>query len=135
MVVPRPWNLGYLPSNCTNAARFYVGHLPQVHFKHVSKVGSTSYGDLLIDVASTGWDPVVIKAECFDLREVRYVLVCCMMFFRGWFDLGWQVSPCGSLRSSSMRCMLMYVAFIAPVRYCDILHRYLLCGGRGLQGG
>ena len=45
---------------------------PQVHFKHVSKVGSTSYGDLLIDVASTGWDPIVIKAECFDLREVPY---------------------------------------------------------------
>ncbi len=38
----------------------------------MSKVGSTSYGDLLIDVASTGWDPIVIKAECFDLREVPY---------------------------------------------------------------
>ncbi len=45
----------------------------QVHFKHVSKVGSTSYGDLLIDVAAAGWEPIVIKAECFDLREVHFV--------------------------------------------------------------
>ena len=48
---------------------------PQVHFKHVSKVGSTSYGDLLIDVAATGWDAIVIKAECFDLREVCDALI------------------------------------------------------------
>jgi hypothetical protein len=42
----------------------------QLHFKHVSKVGSTSFGDLLIDVAAPGWDPIVVKAECFDLREL-----------------------------------------------------------------
>jgi hypothetical protein len=73
----------YLYHHCLIS--FILSPPTQVHFKHVSKVGSTSYGDLLIDVASTGWDPVVIKAECFDLREVRLIFFAFHFFF-GWFN-------------------------------------------------
>ena len=88
-------------------------------------------------MASTGWDPIVIRAECFDLREVRhfFLLLMSSVFLDGSFE------KCASdfgaarafLRRAARSCMSPAACQCSSFTF-DVPHMCLLCAGRVLRG-